>query len=199
MAQASPPSAAEVCRISNAATMQEVLLRDHSHANAAWWMAVISTCNSGMIGAESGEIDAENWACLLVEALDAAAGSGALGEEEVIHRRIIACAAALRYFGVKSGDSVRDPDLVFSHLVGQLGGSIDGLLSKCRDIVQRSQNRDRHDPGLFRELKWLSSARIALESLRDVVGFMDDGSSRSEAVRWCKAASAISGHPRQRC
>src|SRR6266566_3928653 len=109
-------------------TMRNLLRRADLPASPSWWMAVISVCNSGMIGAESGAIDAEGWANLLVETLDAAAHRGILGKEEIVQRRIIACAAALRYFGVKEGDAIRDPDLAFLRLVEQLGGSLDELL-----------------------------------------------------------------------
>ena len=78
----------------DASQMRELLRQRTLPSDATWWTVVISVCNSGMIGAEAGLADAEEWAEVLVEALDTSVRTGGLPQEEVLHRRVIACAAA---------------------------------------------------------------------------------------------------------
>ncbi|MFF3662018.1 hypothetical protein [Streptomyces olivochromogenes] len=85
--------------------MAELLQRgDLPVRDPAWWNVIVSVCTSGLLRAEMGAVEAEQWAGLLVRALDEATRNGSLSREETLHRRMIACAAALQYFGVRKGD-----------------------------------------------------------------------------------------------
>jgi hypothetical protein len=175
-----------------AGEMADLLLRgDLPSDRPTWWDVVISVCNSGLLSAEVGAVDAEQWAELLVRALDRARELGSLGKEEVLHRRMIACAAAVRYFGARAGDPARDPELIFAWLLGELGSSPEVLLRDYQRMAQPSKEVQA-DRDLYRDIRWLASIRMALESLCDVVVYMPDGPRRAEAVKWCEVARLIS-------
>jgi hypothetical protein len=143
-----------------------------------------------MLGAGSGSDDAEEWADLLIRALDKARALGALGQEETIHRRIVASVAAMQYFGVKGGDGARDPELVFSWLTEELGGSREALLDKCRMIASPAPETIIGKE-YYSKIKWLQSVRTALQSLCEMAEYMEDGPARNEAKLWCEITPLI--------
>src|SRR5205823_3812799 len=49
-------------RIESAAEMLALLRRDDLPTDPGWWLVATSVCNSGLIGAESGNFDADLWA-----------------------------------------------------------------------------------------------------------------------------------------
>lgn len=134
----SVPSFAEVNRIGSAAAMRELVRRADLPDDSRWWSAVISVGQAGLAGAEVGEFDAQEWASVLVESLDAAARRPAVGLTGTVYRRVIACVAAMHYFGERAGDPVRDPELVFRHLAESLGGSPEAYLDRYGETLTRT-------------------------------------------------------------
>ncbi|SOE75024.1 hypothetical protein SAMN05446589_5585 [Streptomyces sp. OV198] len=188
------PAAEGIGRIQSAVDMAELLRRDDlPEGDPGWWTLVVSVCNSGLMSAEMGAVDAEQWAGLLVCALDEATRNSSLSREETLHRRMIACAAALQYFGVRKGDQVQDPEMVFTWLLGELGNSPDRLLAELRDIASTSSRGSEGSGSLHRAIRRLASVRMALEALCDVRSHMADGPKRSEAAKWCALVPLIPG------
>lgn len=174
--------------------MAELLKRhDLPAGDAEWWMVVVSVCNSGLLSAEAGAADAEQWAGLLVQALDEAAKLGALTQEETLHRRMIACAAALQYFGIRRGDPVRDPEAGFVWLRDRLGGSSDEFVEELVGIQSAYARGTLTGPPLRRGMKRLSSVRMALEALARVLPYMADGPQKQDAEAWCALLDQIPG------
>ncbi|GAA4235735.1 hypothetical protein GCM10022254_43640 [Actinomadura meridiana] len=196
MASEKLPREACVATIQEAHEMAALLGRsDLSTSSAAWWYVVISVCNTGLLGAELGAADADEWGKVLVCALDKARDLGVLGEEETVHRRMIACAASLRYFGVCEGEENRDPNLIVGHfLATQQGDSPQDVLRKCVDIL-RVPREIRVDASFREGIKYVTSVRMALQALGDVVEYLHPGPLREAAVRWCDIAILI---PRSR-
>ncbi|MFF0034742.1 hypothetical protein ACFYRG_00775 [Streptomyces mirabilis] len=188
------PAAEEIGRLQSAVDMAELLRRDDlPEGDPGWWTLVVSVCNSGLMSAETGAVDAEQWAGLLVRALDEATRNGSLSREETLHRRMIACAAALQYFGVRKGDQVRDPEMVFTWLLGELGNSPDRLLAELRDVASTASWGSEGSGSLHRAIRRLASVRMALEALCDVRSHMAEGPKRSEAAEWCALVPLIPG------
>ncbi|MFI9381440.1 hypothetical protein [Kutzneria sp. NPDC052558] len=163
---------------------------DISDLPADGWMVMVATCNAGMIGAESGEFDADEWADLLVRVLDKAEAVCGLTQGDVLWRRMMACAAALNYFGVREGSPARDPEKAFLWLLSELEGSREGFMRKCEDLLLV-----RLDPSSVEEIyyaaKWRSSVVSALKSLCDIARYMGDSALKSDALEWCAMATKI--------
>jgi hypothetical protein len=183
------PSFSEVSRIGSAAAMRDLIRRTDLPGDAQWWAAVIAVGQAGLASAESGEFDAQEWASVLVESLDAAARRPAIGLSGTLHRRVMACAAAMHYFGERAGDPVRDPELVFRHFAESLG-SPEAYLGRYREILTdalREAERARAGDGdwrsAFAATNWLDSTRAAL------LGMCEDVRPRlpaeHAATEWC--------------
>jgi hypothetical protein len=193
------PTFAEVNRIGSPATMRELLRRDDLPGDQQWWSAVISVSQSGLLGAESGRPDAEEWASVLVEALDAAAQRPVLGLAGTAHRRMMACIAAMQYFGERAGDPARDPELVFRHLAASLDGTADAYLERYRETLNLAlaeHGRVRAGDGDMRAMtsarSWLDSTRAALAQMCEgLVPRLAEGPVRAEAATWCAALPQI--------
>lgn len=193
------PTFDDVNRILSAATMRDLIRRDDLPDDPCWWLAVISVGQAGLVGAESGRPDAEEWASVLVESLDTAA-SRALGTGETIHRRMIACVAAMNYFGERTGDSVRDPELVFRHLTAALGGSPDVYLERYRRTLARALADHKRvwagDGGDRRAVtaarSWMDGTRAALVQMcRDVATRLVEAPRENEPGRTETTPGAI--------
>jgi hypothetical protein len=167
------PTFAEVNRIGSAATMRDLIRRDDLPEDPRWWLAVISVGQAGLLGAESGQVDAEDWAAVLVASLDAAARRPAVGVAETVHRRMMACVAAMHYFGERAGDPVRDPELVFRHFAASLGGAPEAYLERYRETLAAALAEHRRllagQGGSRRAVNtaraWLDSTRAALTQM----------------------------------
>jgi hypothetical protein len=180
------PSEQYVAAIHSVHEMDDVLHRnDLPRDNAQWWHVVISACNSGMLGAEFGAIDADRWGQLLIYSLDKARGLGVLGDEEVVHRRMIACAAALKYFGVREGDEGRDPELIVGrYLAEHQDISPQEFVDQCAEIL-RVPHGVHIDASFKKRIRRVASARMTLQALCDVVKYLESGPLKEAAVRWC--------------
>jgi len=193
------PSFAEVNRIGSPATLRDLIRRVDLPDDQQWWSAVISVGQSGLTGAESGRPDAEQWATVLVEALDAAAQRPAFGLVSTVHRRMMACTAAMQYFGERAGDPARDPELVLRHLTTSLGGTTEAYLDRYRETLTRTlaeHDRVRAGDGDNRVVSsgrtWLDNTRTALVRMcEDLVPRLPEGSAREEAATWCAALPGI--------
>jgi hypothetical protein len=193
------PSFAEVNRIGSAAVLRDLIRHDDLPDDQRWWSAVLSVGQSGLLGAESGRPDAEDWASVLVEALDIAARRPAFGLAGTVHRRMMACSAAMRYFGERPGDPARDPELVLRHLTTAIGGTAETYPDRYRDVLARTQAE--HDraraqggdmPATASGRAWLDSTRSALSQMRaEVAPRLAEGPGRDEAAAWCAALPRI--------
>lgn len=210
------PTFNEVNRIESAAKMRDLIRRGDLPDDPHWWSAVISVGQSALVGAESGRVDAEEWASVLVESLDVAAWR-ALGVGETVYRRMIACIAAMHYFGECTGDPVRDPELVFRHFTATLGGSPEVYLRRYRATLAsalRENKRVRAGEGgdlraVSAARSWLDGTRAALTQMcRELVSRLADEpraggpertgdepgvSLREEAALWCALLPQIEG------
>ncbi|MEU8797136.1 hypothetical protein [Spirillospora sp. NPDC048819] len=189
------PSEQHVAAFQAAHEMADVLHRsDLPRDNAQWWRVVISACNSGMLGAEFGTIDADRWAQLLIYSLDKARELRVLGDEEVIHRRMIACAAALRYFGIRKGDEGRDPKLIVGRFLAEHQDiSPQEFVDQCVKIL--SIPHDVPIDATFQErIRHVTSARMTLQALCDVVEYLESGPLKEAAVRWCDIEPLLPNH-----
>ena len=193
------PSFAEVGRIGSAAVLRDLIGRDDLPDDQQWWSAVISVGQAGLLGAEVGRPDAEEWASVLVAALDAAARRPAFGLVGSLHRRMMACNAAMHYFGERAGDPARDPELVFRHLVTSIGGTAEAYPERYREILARAlaeHDRVRAGSGDRRAVSsaraWLDNTRIALGLLcEDLAPRLSEGPVRVEAAAWCTALRQV--------
>jgi hypothetical protein len=193
------PSFAEVNRIGSPAVLRELIRRDDLPDDQRWWSAVISVGQTGLLGAESGRPDAEEWASVLVEALDVAAQRPAFGLVGTVHRRMMACIAAMRYFGERAGDPARDPELVHRHITTANGGTPEAYLDRYREVLARTLvefDRARAGGGDMREVSrarsWLDSTLMALGQMCDELApRVTDGPLRDEAVAWCAVLPQI--------
>jgi hypothetical protein len=193
------PSFAEVNRIASPAAMRNLIRRDDLPGDQQWWSAVISVGQSGLLGAESGQPDAEEWASVVVEALDAAAQRPEFGIVGAVHRRVMVCNAAMHYFGERAGVPARDPELVFQHLTTALGGTAEAYLERYQEVLARALaefDRARSGGGDMRTVSsaraWLDNTRTALiQMCAEVTPRLPEGSIRDEAVAWCAALPRI--------
>ncbi|GAA0545438.1 hypothetical protein GCM10010172_28860 [Paractinoplanes ferrugineus] len=190
------PSFAEVNRIGSAAVMRDLVRRADLPDDSQWWSAVISVGQAGLAGAESGEFDAEEWASVLVESLDAAARRPSVGLNGTVLRRTMACAAAMHYFGERAGDPVRDPELVFGHLAESLGGHPQAYLDRYRETLtwaltefQRVRAGAGDRPRLASARAWLDSTRAALVTMCAEV--RPRLPAEHAATDWCAALPRI--------
>jgi len=192
----SVPTFAEVNRIGSAATMRDLIRRDDLPEDPRWWLAVISAGQAGLLGAESGEVDAAEWAPVLVESLDAACRRPAVGVAGTVHRRMMACLAAMHYFGERAGDPARDPERVFRHFAGSLGGSPEAYLERYRETLtaalaghRRIRAGEGGDPRAVSAARaWLDSTRAALTQMcQELAPRLGRTPPGEEAARWCAA------------
>ncbi|MEU1745857.1 hypothetical protein [Micromonospora arida] len=120
---------------------------------------------------------------MLVESLDTAAVR-ALGVGETIHRRMIACVAAIHYFGERAGDPVRDPELVFRHLAAALDGSPEIYFERYRStLAGRLADYDRFRAGAGGDMRRVAAARSWMDGSRAALVQM----CREVAVRLVEA------------
>lgn len=210
------PTFGEVHRIESAAEMRDLIRRGDLPDDPHWWSAVISVGQSALVGAESGRVDADEWASVLVESLDVAA-LRTLGVGETVFRRMIACIAAMHYFGECTGDPVRDPELVFRHFTASLGGSPEVYFQRYRDTFASAlRENKRVRAGEGGDLRAVSAARSWLDGTRGALTQMcrelasrlaeepragglertgeEPGVSlRDEAALWCALLPQIEG------
>jgi len=190
MSDASLPSSGEIVQMNADAMARLLASQDLRAASLSWWMVVVSTCNSGLLGAEAGLEDADRWAELLITALDLGEQLGMLPREETIQRRIICSAAALRYFGVQKGSLARDPELSFKRLVVAAGCSRDQVLVGLEAAMQELRY-DPTDVGYYRKVKWFTGIKKALCAACEIIPFMDSVTA-AEASEWCRIAPQMS-------
>ncbi|NBH08284.1 hypothetical protein [Amycolatopsis sp. SID8362] len=163
--------------------------KDVLGAGKAWWLTLVSLCTTGLAAAEVGAVDAREWSEALVRALDIAENSGVLDVVDVLHRRMMAHVAAMRYFGTRKGDPVRDPELVLAWFASHFDGSVDVLEEELRRAAASRGCPPRE--GLEWSMKFLSSVKTALKSVGELVDLLETESQKSLAKKWCKVVVPI--------
>lgn len=185
------PTAAQLHAIESPAGIQRVLARaDIAEAPIGWWATLIAATNGGLSGAELGEDDYAEWAAVLVQVLDAARTTSALGVEETLHRKMNVRLALLRRFGPAVGDPNRDPDRIFEDFLAEVGYTAQELIDESTGLRQDLiDDVDRRQ--LSGRLIRLLRIRDALRSLREIVPYMNDGPLRQDAARWAELVGSI--------
>ena len=134
-----------------------------------------------------------------METLDVAAQRPVLGISGTVLRRMMACNAAMHYFGERSGGPVRHPALVLRHLVTTLGGTTEAYLERYRATLARALaefDRARSGDGDMRMVSaarsWMDNSRMALSLMcREVAPRLPEGPTRDEAAAWCAVVPRI--------
>jgi hypothetical protein len=185
------PGTAALAAMESPAEVEAVLARpDLADAPVEWWTVLISVCNTGLVSTESGADNGKEWGAALVAALDKGRETGVLGLEQTLHRKLMAEAALLHYFGPSAGDPILDPERMFTGFLDDIGMSREELLGAHREL-QRELTTRRGDAALMPRLIWLSRIRDALGSLKTIAGHMTDPALRREAEEWAALADRL--------
>ncbi|MCO5967032.1 hypothetical protein [Actinoallomurus soli] len=184
------PSTADLTGMSPA-QMERVLARsDLADAPAEWWTVLLSVCNTGLLGTESGSPDGRTWGAILLTALDVARRAGALEPEQALQRRLMVQAAMLHYFGPSKQDPVLDPELMVTGFLDDIGRSRDEVREESRELEHELRVR-RGDPALLPRAFRMRRVKDALGSLRLIAGHLTDEGLRREAEEWWSLADRI--------
>jgi len=176
-------------RVESAAEMLALLRRDDLPTNREWWWVATSVCNSGLIGAESGNFDSDLWADALGEALDRSVELGAADPAEALSRRVLAAAAAMHYFGPEPGRPMRDPELIFERVRVALGGSPEAFRAEFARV--RAETQPPPTAAKIAGARWMLQARSILDHLTDVATYLPDGPVRAAVKSWTDLRPAL--------
>jgi hypothetical protein len=185
------PSTAELAAMTSPEQVEAVLARpDLADASVQWWAVLISVCNTGLVSTESGADNGKDWGAALIGTLDKGRETGVLGLEQTLHRKLMAEAALLHYFGPSAGDPVLDPERMYTGFLDDIGMSREELLGAHQEL-QRELTTRRGDAALMPALIRLSRIKDALGSLKTIAGHLTNPALRHEAEEWAALADRM--------
>ncbi|SHN35646.1 hypothetical protein [Actinacidiphila paucisporea] len=154
------------------------------------WLALIAECNAFLSVISSAEdAHAEEWAQAFLEVLVAAQERRALHfPTQILKRRILLHDASISLFGVRPGDPLTDPDLIWHWFTESLGFGP----AEYRHLLAAASSPERppDDPARLRDL-WVAAAiREAVLDLRRIAPAITDEALRDTSEEWRRAVVA---------